>query len=240
MIFSNGQNARKCECLFPTISSTCRQVTCSVSYAILNINFQTFSRFFRTFSKLNFSEWPITRSNTGTIIFKTMWVKLYQSWIQYYERSSLEKYFPFFILTDQKNFFQTFPGWKKIKLFRYLSILFQTLQEPCTCDSPLNNDNFVKMWNVTFNFIINSFSFFQVTCTVPSQRGTLVGLAPPNKDPSPPNWKMKHYKSVDFWSIFRMWTSYTKVSPLLRTFWRRFWTCTLYSIYVAVPLSLWL
>jgi len=33
------------------------------------------------------------------------------------------KLFPFFILTDQEKFFQTFPGWKMIKLFPIFSRL---------------------------------------------------------------------------------------------------------------------
>jgi len=32
------------------------------------------------------------------------------------------------------------------------------------------------------------------------------GLAPKTKLQAPPNWIMKHYKSVDFLSNFRMWT----------------------------------
>jgi len=30
------------------------------------------------------------------------------------------------------------------------------------------------------------------------------GLNPPNKAPSPPNWNVKHYKLVEFLSIFRI------------------------------------
>ena len=39
---------------------------------------------------------------------------------------------------------------------------------------------------------------------VPSPRGDFGGLSPPNKAPSPPNWNMKRYKSVEFLSIFRV------------------------------------
>jgi len=35
---------------------------------------------------------------------------------------------------------------------------------------------------------------------VPSLRGGFGGLSPPNKAPSPSNWNMKHYKSVEFFS----------------------------------------
>ena len=39
---------------------------------------------------------------------------------------------------------------------------------------------------------------------VPSPRRIFRVRSPPNKAPSPPNWNMKHYKSVEFLSIFRM------------------------------------
>jgi len=35
----------------------------------------------------------------------------------------------------------------------------------------------------------------------PSTRGSFGGLSPPNKAPSPPNWDMKHYKSVECFQI---------------------------------------
>jgi len=35
--------------------------------------------------------------------------------------------------------------------------------------------------------------------------GGFGALIPPNKAPSPPNWNMKYYKSVEFLSIFRIW-----------------------------------
>ena len=40
--------------------------------------------------------------------------------------------------------------------------------------------------------------------SVPSPQGSFGGLSSPNKAPSPPNWNMKHYKSVEFLSIFRI------------------------------------
>ena len=36
------------------------------------------------------------------------------------------------------------------------------------------------------------------------RHGGLWWAEPPNKAPSPPNWNMKHYKSVEFLSIFRI------------------------------------
>ena len=59
---------------------------------------------------------------------------------------------------------------------------------------------------------------------VPSPRGCFWGLSSPNKSPRPPNWIMKHYKSVEFFSNFRkVKPSWTKENPLLKIFWRRFW-----------------
>ena len=49
---------------------------------------------------------------------------------------------------------------------------------------------------------------FDNTCPKPEpsvvSRGSFGGLSPPNKSPSPPKWNMKHYKSVEFLSIFSM------------------------------------
>jgi len=39
---------------------------------------------------------------------------------------------------------------------------------------------------------------------VPSPRGAFGGLATQTKFQAPPNWLMKHYRSVDFLSNFRM------------------------------------
>ena len=39
---------------------------------------------------------------------------------------------------------------------------------------------------------------------VPSPWGASVGLYPQTKLQAPPNWNVKHYKSVEFLSIFRM------------------------------------
>ena len=36
--------------------------------------------------------------------------------------------------------------------------------------------------------------------------GGFGALIPPNKAPSPPNWNMKYYKSVEFLSSFKMWS----------------------------------
>ena len=41
----------------------------------------------------------------------------------------------------------------------------------------------------------------------------LVGLAPPNKAPSPPNWNLKPYKSVEFLSIFNVKPPCANVKP---------------------------
>ena len=69
------------------------------SYRILNINFQTF---------LN----DIPRSNASTMIVNMTKVKLYQSWIKYYENACQKiksgKCFSFSILTGQKQFFLDF------------------------------------------------------------------------------------------------------------------------------------
>jgi len=62
-------------------------------------------------------------------------------------------------------------------------------------------------------------------------RGALVGLDPRNKAPSPSNWNMNHYTSVEFLFSFRMsspphkrkTTPQKRKAPLLKTFWRRFW-----------------
>jgi len=46
---------------------------------------------------------------------------------------------------------------------------------------------------------------------------------PPNKASGSLNWNVKHYKSVEFLSIFRMSSHPAEPqSPLLKTFWRRF------------------
>jgi len=53
----------------------------------------------------------------------------------------------------------------------------------------------------------------------PVATGGFGGLSPPNKAPSIPNWNMKHYKSVEFLSIFRMSSPSAQTqSPLLKTF----------------------
>jgi len=53
------------------------------------------------------------------------------------------------------------------------------------------------------------------------RHGGLWWAYPPNKLPSPSNWNMNHYKSVGF---SYMWSPHAqKQSPLLKTFWRRFW-----------------
>ena len=47
--------------------------------------------------------------------------------------------------------------------------------------------------------------------------GALVDLAPQNKAPRPLNWNMKHYKSVEFLSNFRMSSNPAQTySPLLK------------------------
>ena len=66
--------------------------------------------------------------------------------------------------------------------------------------------------------------------------GILVGLAPQTKLQATPNWNMKHYKSVEFFSIFRLSSPLQNckapcrnakpprrnVKPSLKTSWRRF------------------
>ena len=47
-------------------------------------------------------------------------------------------------------------------------------------------------------------SVTNVVCSVPSPQGGFGGLSCPNKGLSPPNWNVKHYKSVEVLSIFRM------------------------------------
>jgi len=62
---------------------------------------------------------------------------------------------------------------------------------------------------------------------VPGQRGgidssvamgTLVGLAYPNKAPSPPNWNRKHYKSVKSCHFHNVKPSCTNVEPPIESF----------------------
>ena len=50
-------------------------------------------------------------------------------------------------------------------------------------------------------------------CRSPVAMEALVGVAPPNKAPSPPNWKVKHFKSVEFFSIFIMSSPRTNSKP---------------------------
>jgi len=58
---------------------------------------------------------------------------------------------------------------------------------------------------------------------VPSPRGSIGGLSLPNKAPSPQNWNRKHYKSVEFLSIFRMSSHPAQTqSPPIENFWRQF------------------
>ena len=62
--------------------------------------------------------------------------------------------------------------------------------------------------------------------------GGFGGLAPPNKAPSPPKLKHEHYKSVEILSILECLAPPHKPkalpqkrkAPLLKTFWRRFWS----------------
>ena len=90
--------------------------------------------------------------------------------------------------------------------------------------SPLQDcaDRFIK-----YNYICRS---LHALPTTPRRHGgALVGLAPRNKAPSTP--KLKHYKSEEFLSIFRMSSSprkrksppHNSKAPLLRTFWG--WFC---------------
>ena len=47
---------------------------------------------------------------------------------------------------------------------------------------------------------------------IPSTWG-LLGLHPPNKAPSPPNWNMKHYKSVEFCQFLERQAPHTNANP---------------------------
>jgi len=66
---------------------------------------------------------------------------------------------------------------------------------------------------------------------VPSPRGDFGSWPPQTKLQAPPNWNMTHYKPVEFLSVFRMSSPPEQThslptetqSPLLKTFWRRFW-----------------
>ena len=54
---------------------------------------------------------------------------------------------------------------------------------------------------------------------IPLTWGSFRGLSPPNKAPSPPNWNIKHYKPVEFLSIFRMSSHPTPMqSPPIENF----------------------
>jgi len=87
--------------------------------------FQIFSGLFPDLTFPN----GLPRLNSGTIIFTTIQVKLYQSWIKYYEKKCTVcqkmksgKSFSFSTLTNQKFFFQT--AW-----------------EPCVSNFPLYSRN---------------------------------------------------------------------------------------------------
>jgi len=70
-------------------------------------------------------------------------------------------------------------------------------------------------------------------CASPVATGGFWGLAPPQtKLQVPPNWNIKHYKSNEFLKIFRLSSPPAqtqsppaeKQTPLLKTFWRWFWS----------------
>ena len=63
--------------------------------------------------------------------------------------------------------------------------------------------SYVMFWSSKFQYVVSCNSLSKILSrrqvrAVPSPRGDLVGLAPPNKAPSPPNWNMKHYVSGMF------------------------------------------
>ena len=74
----------------------------------------------------------------------------------------------------------------------------------------------------------------------PVATGGFDGLISPNKDPSTPNWNMKHYKLVEFLSKLnvkpplheRKAPPHKGKAPLLTTFWRRFCVNNYYLQYV--------
>jgi len=59
---------------------------------------------------------------------------------------------------------------------------------------------------------------------VPSPRGALVGLAPPNKATSP---QIETWNTINQWSFCQFLECqappHKRKAPLLKTFWRRFW-----------------
>jgi len=71
--------------------------------------------------------------------------------------------------------------------------------------------------------------------SVPSPRGCFWGLTPQTKLQAPPNWNMKHYKSFVFCHFLKRGDPPYKPkdppqkrkAPLLKTFWRRFWSTLL-------------
>jgi len=52
--------------------------------------------------------------------------------------------------------------------------------------------------------MVLQYSFRNLLVTTPVATGCFGGLNPPKKLQMPQNWNMKHYKSVDFLSNFRM------------------------------------
>ena len=58
---------------------------------------------------------------------------------------------------------------------------------------------------------------------VPSPRGGFCGLSPPDKAPSPPNWNMKHYESMEFLSIFSVKPPATNAKPPRRNAKSPYW-----------------
>ena len=90
-----------------------------------------------------------------------------------------------------------------------------------------NHENLLIWKNITYPKTI---TLRKMSGQSRRHRGALVGLARPNKAPSPPNWNLKHHKSVEFLSIFivkpplheRKAPPYNRKAPLLMTFWGRF------------------
>ena len=92
--------------------------------------------------------------------------------------------------------FVAIPGWASFKLQPRVAVC-------------------VDQWCTTFSPLPVALHLFQSR----RNRGASVGLASPNKAPIPPNWNMKHCKSVEVWSTFKMSNPlYKWKASLLKTF----------------------
>jgi len=100
----------------------------------------------------------------------------------------------------------------------------------------VSNDQTVRRWFIFMCFVIGIFwgnwlsinSLLVLLVSVPRWNswlelscrygGDLVGLSPPNKAPSPPNWNIKHYKLVEYFSSLNVKPHYTNVKPPIDDF----------------------